>query len=91
MLFRNSDGDIIDIKRTDFKNDQTYYAMLMKIKINTNKTEINTTSTQNNKKTKMEAFFDKCKEANTEFNVVNQAKPNVYSKQAIDKLMNEFF
>ena len=32
MLFRNSDGFIIEIKKSDFKNDYVYYSTLMKIK-----------------------------------------------------------
>jgi len=35
MLFRNSDGFIIEIKKSDFKNDYNYYSTLMKIKMQT--------------------------------------------------------
>jgi len=87
MLFRDSDGSIIEINKSDFKNDYIYYTALIKIKTN-NKTEI--TSQKINTKTKVEIFFDIdiYKEPKSDF--IQQAKPNLYSKQAIDKLMNEF-
>jgi hypothetical protein len=88
MLFRNSDGSIIEINKSDFKNDYIYYTTLMKIKTN-NKTE--KTSQKIKTKTKVEVFFDIdiYKESNSDF--TQEAKPNLYSKQSIDKLMNEFF
>ena len=33
MIFRNSDGMLMDIKRNDFKNDHLFYAKIMSIKI----------------------------------------------------------
>jgi hypothetical protein len=38
MLFRTSDGTLINIIRYDFKNDKEYFKQLMKIK-NINKDE----------------------------------------------------
>ena len=90
MLFRNSDGSIIEINKSDFKNDYIYYTTLMKMKTK-NKTEENTQKMKTKTKTKVEVFFDIdiYKESNSDF--TQEAKPNLYSKQAIDKLMNEFF
>ncbi|NDA89347.1 MAG: hypothetical protein EBY20_00300 [Alphaproteobacteria bacterium] len=33
MIFRNSDGLLVDIKRSDFKNDQLFYSKIMSIKV----------------------------------------------------------
>ena len=33
MIFRNTDGMLMDIKRTDFKNDQLFYSKIMSIKV----------------------------------------------------------
>jgi hypothetical protein len=33
MIFRNSDGLLVDIKRSDFKNDQLFYLKIMSIKV----------------------------------------------------------
>jgi len=83
MLFRNSDGFIIEIKKSDFKNDYTYYSTLMKIKTQIIEKPVN----QIKNKTKMEAFFAIC---DSELNLTQQPKCNFYSKQAINKLMDEF-
>jgi hypothetical protein len=34
MLFRKYDGSIIEVKKTDFKNDKLYYTFIMNIKMN---------------------------------------------------------
>ena len=69
MLFRKSDGSIIEIKRTDYKNDHIYYTNLMKTRTETIKPQ-----------TKL--LISKP--------VLNVAKDDFYSKQAIHKLMKEF-
>jgi hypothetical protein len=33
MLFRKHDGSIIEVKKSDFKNDKLYYTFIMDIKI----------------------------------------------------------
>ena len=84
MLFRNSDGIIIEIKKSDFKNDCIYYSTLMKIKTqqpsNQNKSNIKS-------KTKIETFFAM---DNSESILKQESKCNFYSKQAINKLLEEF-
>jgi hypothetical protein len=86
MLFRNSDGIIIEIKKSDFKNDCIYYSTLMKIKTqqpsNQNKSNIKSKS-----KTKIETFFAI---DNSESILKQESKCNFYSKQAINKLLDEF-
>ena len=49
MLFRNSDGYLVEINRHDYKNDYIYYNKIMKIKhvLNTN-TNINDTNIAKN-------------------------------------------
>ena len=37
MLFRKSDGSIVEVKKTDYKNDCVYYTNLMKIRTETRK------------------------------------------------------
>ena len=90
MLFRNSDGFIIEIKKSDFKNDYSYYSTIMKIKTQT----IQQPSVQIKTKprTKVEAFFDNCKESicDSELNLKQESKCIFYSKQAINKLLSEF-
>ena len=44
MLFRKSDGSIIEVKKTEYKNDISYYTNLMKIKTET-RTKTTTTTT----------------------------------------------
>jgi len=85
MLFRNSDGFIIEIKKSDFKNDCIYYSTLMKIKTQIIEKPVNQTKIKN--KTKVEAFFSIC---DSELNLTQQPKCNFYSKQAINKLLGEF-
>jgi hypothetical protein len=33
MLFRNSDGTLVEIKRSHFKNDQLFYSKIMSVKL----------------------------------------------------------
>jgi hypothetical protein len=33
MIFRNTDGVLIDIKRSNFKNDQLFYKKLLEVKV----------------------------------------------------------
>jgi hypothetical protein len=78
MLFRKSDGSIIEVKRTEYKNDSIYYTNLMKIKTETRtkprtKTTTTTTTTTSDPQTFLKV-----------------AKDEFYSKQAINKLMKEF-
>jgi len=92
MLFRNSDGFIIEIKKSDFKNDYVYYSTLMKIKTQSiqqlvSKNKIKT-NIKINANTKVEAFFNKTCES--ELNLKQESKCNFYSKQAINKLLNDF-
>ena len=49
MLFRNSDGFLVEINKCDYKNDHIYYNKIMKIKhvLNTN-TNINDTNMNKN-------------------------------------------
>jgi hypothetical protein len=42
MLFRTNTGELIEIKKYNYKNDKLYYQQVMKIKNNNfNKTQIN--------------------------------------------------
>jgi len=68
MIFRNSDGRLMDIKRNEFKNDYLFYAKIMSIKIKKEKKQQNVQS----------AFI-----------VKTSSNSQLYSKQAIDKLMLE--
>jgi hypothetical protein len=68
MIFRNSDGCLMDIKRNEFKNDYLFYAKIMSIKIKKEKKQQNVQS----------AFI-----------VKTSSNSQLYSKQAIDKLMLE--
>jgi hypothetical protein len=68
MIFRNSDGLLIDIKRNEFKNDYLFYAKIMSIKIKKERKQQNVQS----------AFI-----------VKTSSNSQLYSKQAIDKLMLE--
>jgi hypothetical protein len=68
MIFRNSDGRLMDIKRNEFKNDYLFYAKIMSIKIKKEKKQQNVQS----------AFI-----------VKTLSNSQLYSKQAIDKLMLE--
>ena len=45
MLFRKSDGSIIEVKKTEYKNDISYYTNLMKIKTETRTKPTKTTTT----------------------------------------------
>jgi len=94
MLFRNSDGFIVEIKKSDFKNDHVYYSALMKIKTkliqqsesqNKNKNKTKTTIKSNSK---IDAFFNK--NCEPELTLKQQSKCIFYSKQAINKLLDEF-
>lgn len=92
MLFRNSDGFIIEIKKSDFKNDHVYYSNLMKIKTqliqqpaSQNKTK---TSISIKSNSKVDVFFNK--NCEPELTLKQQPKCNFYSKQAINKLLDEF-
>uniref|UniRef100_A0A6C0JZL6 Uncharacterized protein n=1 Tax=viral metagenome TaxID=1070528 RepID=A0A6C0JZL6_9ZZZZ len=89
MLFRNSDGFIIEIKKSDFKNDYNYYSTLMRIKMQT--MHQSSVQIKTKPRTKVEAFFDNCKESicDSELNL-KQPKCNFYSNQAINKLLDEF-
>ena len=44
MIFRNSDGLLMDIKRNDFKNDHLFYTKIMSIKIKKEKKQQNVQS-----------------------------------------------
>jgi hypothetical protein len=90
MLFRNSDGFIVEIKKSDFKNDHVYYSTLMKIKTQLIQQPVNKTKTniKINANTKVEAFFNKTCES--DLNLKQESKCNFYSKQAINKLLNDF-
>lgn len=90
MLFRNSDGFIIEIKKSDFKNDHVYYSTLMKIKTQSIQQPLSKNKTKTNIKsnTKVEAFFNKTCES--DLNLKQESKCNFYSKQAINKLLSEF-
>ena len=88
MLFRNSDGFIIEIKKSDFKNDHVYYSTLMKIKTQTLQQPVIKSKTNIKSNTKVEAFFNKTCES--ELNLKQESKCNFYSKQAISKLLSEF-
>ena len=68
MIFRNSDGLLMDIKRNDFKNDHLFYTKLMSIKIKKERKQQNVQS----------AFI-----------VKTSSNSELYSKQAINKLMLE--
>ena len=46
MLFRKSDGSIIEVKKTEYKNDISYYTNLMKIKTETRTKPTTTTTTK---------------------------------------------
>ena len=90
MLFRNSDGFIIDIKKSDFKNDYIYYSTLMKIKTQTMHQPQSIKSTTKAKpRSKVDVFFDKNFD-DSELNLKQEPKYNFYSKQAINKLLEEF-
>ena len=41
MIFRNNDGVLIDIKRSNFKNDQLFYTKLIEIKVKKEKKQQN--------------------------------------------------
>jgi hypothetical protein len=69
MLFRKTDGTLIDIKKNNFKNDFLYYSNVMNIKAQ--------------KETKQ-------KNIQTAFIVNESAKRTNYSKQSIEKLLQEF-
>lgn len=86
MLFRDSDGCIIEIKKSDFKNDYIYYSTLMKIKFQTIHQPINQNKTK--PKNKIDIFFNK--NCESELNLKQEPKCNFYSKQAINKLLDEF-
>ena len=74
MLFRKSDGSIIEVKKTEYKNDISYYTNLMKIKTETRtKPRTKTTTTTLDPQPFLKV-----------------AKDDFYSKQAINKLMKEF-
>ena len=89
MLFRNSNGCVIDIKKCDYKNDFIYYSTLMKIKTQTMHQLQSIKSNNTAKpKSKVEAFFDK--NCNPELNLKQEPKCNFYSKQAINKLLDVF-
>jgi hypothetical protein len=88
MLFRDSDGFIIEIKKSHFKNDYIYYSTLMKIKTRTMRQTANKLKPKINSRTKVETFFDK--NCNSELNLKQEPKFNFYSKQAINKLLDEF-
>jgi len=75
MLFRKSDGSIIEVKKSEWKNDSIYYTNLMKIKTET----ITTTKTTKTKTTTLDPPP-----------FLKVAKDDFYSKQAINKLMKEF-
>jgi hypothetical protein len=68
MIFRNNNGELIDIKRSDFKNDRLFYTKIMSVK--------------SKKDTKQQ-------NVQSAFMVKESSKPVIYSKQAIDKLMQE--
>lgn len=68
MIFRNIDGTLIEIKKSDFKNDQLFYKKIMSIKVKKERKQQNVQS----------AFI-----------VKESSKDVLYSKQAIDKLMQE--
>ena len=78
MLFRKSDGSIIEVKKTEYKNDISYYTNLMKIKTETRTKPTKTTTTTTTTTTLDPQPFLKV------------AKDDFYSKQAINKLMKEF-
>ena len=86
MLFRNYDGFIIEIKKSDFKNDYNYYSTLMKLKMQTMQHHPIQIASKN--KTKVETFFDK--KCDSELSLKQQPKCNFYSNQAINKLLDEF-
>jgi hypothetical protein len=88
MLFRNSDGFIIEIKKSDFKNDHVYYSTLMKIKTQTLQQPVIKSKTNIKSNAKVEAFFNKTYES--DLNLKQESKCNFYSKQAISKLLSEF-
>lgn len=44
MIFRNNDGVLIDIKRSNFKNDQLFYTKLIEIKVKKEKKQQNVQS-----------------------------------------------
>jgi hypothetical protein len=68
MIFRNNNGELINIKRCDFKDDQLFYAKIMTIKVKKERKQQNVHSA---------------------FMIKESSKPGLYSKQAIDKLMQE--
>jgi len=81
MLFRKSDGSIIELKKTEYKNDSSYYTNLMKIKTETRIT----TKTTKTTKTTITTIT-----TTSEQPPLKVAKYDFYSKQAINKLMKEF-
>jgi hypothetical protein len=44
MLFRNSDGKLVELNRYDFKNDRIYYKKILSLKNLTNNTPKQITS-----------------------------------------------
>lgn len=89
MLFRNSDGFIIDIKKSDFKNDYIYYSTIMKIKTQTMpQPQSIKSNTKAKPRSKVDIFFDK--NCDLELNLNQEPKCNFYSNQAINKLLDEF-
>jgi hypothetical protein len=79
MLFRKSDGSIIEVKKTEYKNDISYYTNLMKIKTETRTKPTKTTTTTTTTTTTLDPQP-----------FLKVAKDDFYSKQAINKLMKEF-
>jgi hypothetical protein len=49
MLFRTSEGELVEIKKYDFSNDKIYYEKIMKIVNKSSKTNYNTLKNKNDK------------------------------------------
>ena len=84
MLFRKSDGSIIEVKKTEYKNDISYYTNLMKIKTETRTKPTTTTTTKTTTTTTTTTTTLDPQP------FLKVAKDDFYSKQAINKLMKEF-
>lgn len=90
MLFRNCDGSIIEIKKSNYKNDFIYYTNLLKLKTTTLKSTSLISKPIIQSKTTA-TFFESHQKNESENNCIllKQSKCN-YSKQAITNLLNKF-
>jgi len=59
MIFRKSDGTLVDIKKKDYKNDSMFYSKLMSVKIQKEKKQQNVHAAFIAKESSKDVFYSK--------------------------------